>query len=334
MMKLIQFGGIKLCPDSLVCITRVHNEEHMIEDFIQHHRKLGDISFLIIDDRSTDDTSRILLRQPDVTLFRPVKDSHFRDDKRVWVQELLNKFCTNRWALCLDADEQLIYQDMEHRNIHSLVAQLEHKNADSFTAVMLDMYADKPLAEHFYSGGSLKRSFPYFDDLSTYRVMYKRKLKLFHARGGMRFRLFARARNRLIQPGLPLRFNERRNRILVETKRKIDQISRIVSDPIFGRSGYRPNSLKVPLIFWRSEMKWNEHHIKETKRQSKEMGALLHFKMAKGIAGIEYIADRSQHVHDSLYSKWILSTENLGFINPYFSDSRRFVDSSSLYGGL
>ena len=333
-MKLAQFGHSKISPDSLVCVTRVHNEEHMIEDFIQHHRKLGDISFLIIDDRSTDDTSRILLQQPDVTLFHPVKDSHYREDKRVWVQELLNRFCTNRWTLCLDADEQLIYRDMEHRGIHDLIARLERENADSFPAVMLDMYADKPLAEHFYSGGGLKRSFPYFDDLSTYRVMYKRQLKLSHARGGMRFRLFARTRKKLVQPGLPLRFNERRNRILVETKRKIDQITRIVSDPIFGRSGYRPNSLKVPLIFWRTEMKWDEHRIKETKRQSKEMGALLHFKMAKGITGIEYIADRNQHVHDSLYSKWILSTENLGFINPYCSDSRRFTDSSSLYGGL
>ena len=317
MMKLTQFGYSKISPDSLLCVTRVHNEGHIVEDFIQHHRKLGNVSFLIIDNHSTDDTSRFLMQQPDVTLFHPTKDSHYREDKKLWVQELLNRFCSNRWALCLDADEQLIYQDMEHRDIRDLIGLLERRNADSFPAVMLDMYADKPLAEHFFSGGNLKRSFPYFDDLSTYRVMYKRQLKLFHARGGMRFRLFARVRKRLVQPGLPLRFNERQNRLFVETKRKIDRISRIVSDPFFGRSGYLPNSLKVPLIFWRTEMKWDEHYIKETKRQSIEMGALLHFKMAKGIAGIEYLAGRNQHAGNSLYARWILSTENLGDINPY-----------------
>ncbi len=333
-MKLTQFGYAKCSPDSLVCVTRTHNEGRIIEDFIQHHRKLGDISFLIIDDHSTDDTSNILLKQPDVTLFHPTKDSHYRDDKKLWVQELLNDFCPNHWALCLDADEQLIYRDMEHRNIRDLIAQLESKNADSFPAVMLDMYADKPLSEHFFSGGNLKHAFPYFDDLSTYRIIYKKQLKLFHARGGMRFRLFAKVRNRLIRPGLSLRFNQSQNRVLVQTKRKIDQVARFFSDSSFGESNYLPNSLKVPLIYWRKGMKWDEHYIKETKRQSNEMGALLHFKMAKGIAGIEYIASRGQHVNDSLFSKWIMSTDNFENINPYYSGSRRYTDSSSLYGGL
>ena len=331
MMKLVQMGHAKISPDSLICVTRVHNEGKLLEDFIQHHRNLGKISFLIIDDRSTDGTSNILLKQPDVTLFHPVNDSHYREDKKVWVQELLNKFCSNRWALCLDADEQIVYRDMEYRNIHNLITQLERRNVDSFPAIMLDMYADKPLAEHFFRGGNLKCAFPYFDDPSTYRIIHKKGSKLFHAIGGMRFRLFARVRNRLIQPGLSLRFNERPNHLLIHTKRKIDQIAKIINDPVYGKQDYLPNSLKVPLIFWRTEMKWDEHYIRETKKQSSEIGALLHFKMAKGIAGIEYTAIRGQHVNESLYSRWIMSTGNVGRVNPYYSDTRRFKDSSSLY---
>ena len=333
-MMLTQFGNTNISPNSLVCVTPTHNEGRIIEEFIQHHRKLGDISFLIIDDRSTDDTLNFLLEQPDVTIFHPAKDSHFRDDKKLWIQELLNDFCPNRWALCLDADEQLIYRDMEHRNIRDLIAQLERKNADSFPAVMLDMYADKSLSEHYFSGDNLKQAFPYFDDLSTYRVIYKKQLKLFHARGGMRFRLFARVHNRLIQPGLSLRFNRPHNRFLVQAKRKIDQAARIFNDSHYGESNYLPNSLKVPLIYWKKGMRWDEHYIKDTKRQSNEIGALLHFKMAKGIAGIEYIANRGQHVNDSLFSKWIMSTNNFENINPHCSDSRRYTDSSSLYGDL
>ena len=331
MERLIQFGEKKLSPSSVICILCVHNEQKIIEEFFRHHRNIGEISFFVIDDRSTDSTSDILARQPDVTVFHPVGDAQFRVDKKKWFKELLDEYCTNCWSLCLDADEHLIYRDVESRNIHELIEQLKQEGVDNFPAVMLDMYADKPLSEHFYSGGRLEHAFPFFDDPSTYRVMCKKHSKLFYARGGMRYRLFAKAQKRLIEPGLPLHFNKRRNSLLIESKRKIDQIARIIRDPIFGKSGYRPNSLKVPFIFWRRGMTWDEHKMSEMKKQSKEMGALLHFKMAKGIGGIEYIADRGQHVNDSLYSKWILSSEHLREVNPYNPVSKRFVDSGTLY---
>ena len=333
MGNLFQTGENKILPDSLACITRVHNEEKLLEEFFRHHRALGRISFLVIDDRSTDSTPEILDRQPDVTVFRPQEDSHYRDHKKVWVQELLDSYCANRWALCLDADEHLIYRDAEHRDIQELIARLERLEADSFPAIMLDMYADRPLAEHHYSGGSLAEAFPYFDDPSTYRVMYKRRSRLFHASGGMRFRLFAKTRRKIIPPGFPFRFNIRRGKFVLFLKRKLDQAARFVSDRIVGTPGYRPNTLKVPLIFWRQGMKWDEHNIAGVRRQSTETGALLHFKMAKGISGIEYLADRNQHAGDSLYSRWILSTGDLGEINPVCSVSRKYTGTGIVFKG-
>ena len=331
MNNLTEFGERKMPPNSLACILRAHNEAAILEEFFRHHRTLGRISFLVIDDRSTDGTPEILERQPDVTVFRPAENSRYRDHKKLWVQELLDSFCADRWALCLDADEHLIYRNAEHRDIHELIAQLERLEADSFPAIMLDMYADRPLAEHRYAGGGLAKAFPYFDDPSTYRVMYKRRARLFHASGGMRFRLFARTRKNVIPPGFPFRFDVRRKNHVLFLKRKVDQFARFLNDRIVGTPGYRPNSLKVPLIYWRRGMTWDEHNIPGVRRQSTETGALLHFKMAKGISGIEYLADRNQHAGDSLYSRWILSTEKLGEINPRSSISRRYESSQSVY---
>ena len=333
MNRLTEFGERKILPDSLVCILRVHNEAPILGEFFRHHRKLGAVSFLVVDDRSTDATPDILREQPDVTVFHPADDSHYRNDKKLWVNELLDRYCTDRWALCLDADEHLVYRNMESRTVHDLIAQLEREKADGFPAVMLDMYADKPLAEHSFSGGSLKDEFPYFDDPATYRVRYKKRARLFHASGGMRFRLFARKTGKIVPPGFPLRFGARRGKFRLFCKRKLDQVVDTIHKRILRNKLYRPNSLKVPLIYWREGMAWDEHNIADVKRQSAEMGALLHFKMAKGIGGIEYLADRGQHAGEGLYSRWILSTENLEEINPVCPASRKFIDSPSIYGG-
>ena len=329
--KLMLHDGLKAAGSTFSCVMCVHNEGKILEEFFRHHRSIGIDSFLVVDDRSTDETANILSNQPDVTIFHPKNDSQFRDDKKDWMTELLNRYCSNSWVLCLDADEHLVYRDMESRSVQDLTAELEQENLDSFPALMLDMYADKSLAEHSFTGGRLIDAFPYFDEPSSYRIMYKRNSRLFHASGGMRSRLFAKYGKRIIPPGFPLRINKRRSDAFIFLKRKIDQLAKAYRNSLFGPDGYRPNSLKVPLFVWKKEMNWDEHNLTSQKGQSKEMGALLHFKMAKGIDGVKYIAQRGQHAGQSQYARWILSADKLGEINPVYLGSKQYLNSDTIF---
>jgi hypothetical protein len=138
---------------AMPCVALCHNERNILKDFLEHYRSLAKIAFLIVDDRSTDGSREFLLQQPDVTLFQPIPGSTYREHKRYWRQELLDAYSDGKWCLAPDIDEHFVYLGMENKPLPDLITEIEREGAEAMCAFMLDMYADKPLADHVYSGG-------------------------------------------------------------------------------------------------------------------------------------------------------------------------------------
>ena len=163
MRTLTRCSDEKLVPNGIPCVALLHNECHLLTDFLSHYRQLGPISFLIVDDYSTDESLRLLLNQPDVTVFRPKIPTNYATHKAQWRAELLDVYSPNQWCLVPDIDEHLVYLDVEKRSILELILDLERNKSAALLAIMVDMYNDLPLSQHWYEGGGLKRIFPFFD---------------------------------------------------------------------------------------------------------------------------------------------------------------------------
>ncbi|MFK7903364.1 MAG: glycosyltransferase family 2 protein, partial [Nitratireductor sp.] len=166
-------SGEKIKQNSVFCITLAHNEMNILPDFLAHYRSMGNISFLIVDDHSTDGSLEYLKEQPDVTVFSPVEGSTYSEHKRIWRRDLMNHYCHQEWCLMPDVDEHFVHLGMEERNIHALIEDLEEEGAQTVLTGMLDMYADKPLSEHHYNGGGLRSAFEYFDGQSNDFMSYR-----------------------------------------------------------------------------------------------------------------------------------------------------------------
>ncbi|OWK20540.1 hypothetical protein AJ88_29930 [Mesorhizobium amorphae CCBAU 01583] len=76
----------------------------------------------------------------------------------------MNVFGTGHWCLSVDADELLVYPDLERVNLRQLCSYLDSTGAEAVIGSMIDMYADGPLAECSYDGTRpLIEASPYFD---------------------------------------------------------------------------------------------------------------------------------------------------------------------------
>ena len=147
--------GVTLC-------SRIKNERYYIRPFFNHYRNLGVGRFVIIDDDSTDGTREYLLDQPDCMVLNseytymggyPIASASETGPvvsgvKNIWLNLLLRKFATNRWAIYADADEFLRLPD--GFDINDIVQVLNNKNENVAWTLMLDVYPDsisKLLAE-------------------------------------------------------------------------------------------------------------------------------------------------------------------------------------------
>ena len=125
MNLLTLISDVRITTDSILCVALCHNESNILQDFLEHYRTLGKVSFLIVDDRSTDGSREILLGQSDVTLFEPVDGSTYQEHKRYWRQQLLDYYGQDRWCLVPDIDEHFVYLGMESKPLSSLINDIE-----------------------------------------------------------------------------------------------------------------------------------------------------------------------------------------------------------------
>lgn len=184
---------IDVRPEAVVCFMCVRNESLRLPYCLSYYRQLGISRFFIVDNDSTDDGLTYLLDQPDVYVWHT--DRSFREARcgTDWIELLLQEYGVNRWCLVVDADELLYYAGCEERRLNALCAELDRKEKRAFTAILLDMYSDKPVkATHYQRGQDFREICSYFD-----RQFYHFKTDKFfghdeHASyfGGMRQRVF------------------------------------------------------------------------------------------------------------------------------------------------
>ena len=126
--------------DGVLAFVVLRNEAARLPYFLDHYRDLGVAHFLMIDNGSDDGSTEMLAAQPDVTLWQTsasYRASRFGLD---WLNWLLWRHGHGRWCLTVDADELLVYDQMETRKLPALTDQLERKARKGFGTLMLDMF--------------------------------------------------------------------------------------------------------------------------------------------------------------------------------------------------
>lgn len=333
--------------EGLPLIALAHNEANLIAPFLDHYRALGPIHFIIVDDHSTDGTRAALEAAPDVTLMQPVAGSSYARDKLAWRQQLLDRHAAGRWVLLPDLDEHFVYADMERQDLAQYIAALEAERAEAVLTVMVDMYADLPLAEHLYpreGASGLAEAFPWFDGPGPaplgYHFMFdstkaRRKAATppLSVHGGLRDRLFRVPQLRMGKPalaaldraaGLDGAVTPRGAGLLAH------RIARMLSRRFFKGA---MDMHKVALLRWRPGTHFvGAHRLLEPYRMSESIAALLHYKFTRGVAGLEYVANRGQHFGGSRHYRDMLAANAAMTRSPVFEGSRRYQGSDSLAG--
>lgn len=337
-------------PGALAVVALAHNEANILPAFLAHYRQICRPSFLIVDDHSTDTTFELLAGQPDVTVFRPVPGSHYRDDKSMWWGQLLDAHGDGRWCLVADIDEHFLFPRADERLLDGYIADLEAEGAQTVLCVMLDMYDDRPLAQHIFdpaAGQSLRQAFPYFDapdhpGAGYYMIRPARpRLKatptppvVIH--GGLQERMFRRG----------LSSASRVERSLANT---LLRLNRPIAGPSLHRFAaeiLRPivrrpfrgalNQTKLGLIKWQRGIRFGggPHNVDTELRVSESLCVLLHYRLTRGAEGLRYIAERGQHYAGSKHYRELIAEAALMERSPVFEGSRRYAQIADLRGLL
>lgn len=185
--------SIRFGPDALLCIACVRNEMLRLPYFLDYHRSLGIDRFLVVDNGSDDGTLDFLLSQPDVHVFFTGESYAASHCGVTWINHLLAAFADGHWCLTLDADELFVFPSCETSSLRTLTRYLDSEGAEGLKTFLLDMYADRPIADTNYPPGA-----PFLDtcryfDWNTYHEVDGDGIPL---RGGPRHRLFWAGRPR------------------------------------------------------------------------------------------------------------------------------------------
>lgn len=166
----------------LVCV--LHNEMEKLPLFFSHYREMGIKRFVMIDNMSSDGTYEFLMKQEDVELYS-VNDIFRGYLKEGWINQILAIYGYNRWYLVVDADELLVWPQMEKLPLNQLITICQAKRLYRPMAIMLDMYSHGKLFDN--QTKDIYREFSYCDQ-DTYYWMENQKVDILS--GGPRERVF------------------------------------------------------------------------------------------------------------------------------------------------
>ena len=249
--RIRSFGPIP--AGTVPVITVAHNKLARLPDFVRHYRAIGVQRFIIVDHRSTDETSAFLLAQPDVELYRTEASYARATFGNMWTTGLARKYAMGRWALLADADEFLVYDGMERHDLSDLVQFIERRGETRLYAPMLDMYSREPISDvRVNVHAKLVDVAPYFDPFSAGGRTYYERSRL---------------------PNGPALFNHRR--------------SRVFSGSAFRNQDGTPVKFhmeKFPLSKWTDKTAYCNIHSPYpfADNPSRQLAALLHFKFVGG----------------------------------------------------
>lgn len=151
-------------PGEILCCLVTRNEYPRLPTYLAYYRALGVERFFVVDNGSEDGTLEYLLEQPDVHVWRsdfPFGSANFG---AAWFDLLLRRYGVGHWTLMMDADELLVYAGCESYPLRALCADLDAQGKQALGGMLLDMYADRPVAQTVYNPGeSFIETCPFFD---------------------------------------------------------------------------------------------------------------------------------------------------------------------------
>jgi tetratricopeptide (TPR) repeat protein len=185
-LRRISPAGPEPGAGEILLVSVMRNEIHRLDWFLTTYRKLGVDRFMIVDNDSSDGTTEILLKQPDVILYQTTDRYSLAGAGVRWANELIERHGRSNWCVYVDADEELIFPGSENVGLRELVKYLGANGYDAIFAPLIDMFPLQIPAKA--TDGAIHASYSYFDaDLyiepqaaCPYREVY----------GGVRRRLF------------------------------------------------------------------------------------------------------------------------------------------------
>ena len=291
---------IKIAEKDILCFMVVRNESLRLPYCLSYYRQQGVAKFFVVDNDSTDETLTYLLKQRDVYVWH-TKDAFSQSRCGTdWTELLLKTYGEKHWCLIVDPDEILYYQNCEDRSLSELCEELDRQGKKGLTAILLDMYSDKPIKETHYSAGQDPLEVcPFFD-----RKFYHYKTDNFYGRthqtsyfGGVRQRVFG-------------------------------------NESVDGQENIFYCLNKVPLIKYDSSIEIEPNfHWTSCIELAEETGCLLHFKYFSIFADyVQQEEQRKQHWNEGVqyaqYAKAVRQNEQINLHD--LKHSVRFRNSQQL----
>lgn len=195
---------LDISPQAILCCSVVRNEALRLPFFLEYYRRLGVTRFMMVDNASQDETLAYLQAQPDVYVWHSAYSFNAANFGAGWFEVLLRAYGRQHWSVIADTDELLVYpgstaheqSERRGRTLAELCADLERKHKRVLTAMLVDMYSDKPIRDtHYTRGESFFDLCPFFDRRVYHRASpeagpYKNQTVYF---GGVRQRVFGDA---------------------------------------------------------------------------------------------------------------------------------------------
>lgn len=129
-----------------VAIIVGKNEQELLPNLLDYHRKIGIEHFIFVDNCSNDTSLDYMLSQEDVSVFIATQEYRHSRFAVNWQETLLSHYGLGRWVLIIDSDELYNYEHSEKYTISTLTTKAEVENANAFFAPMIDFYPSGELS--------------------------------------------------------------------------------------------------------------------------------------------------------------------------------------------
>jgi hypothetical protein len=308
-MKVLSSPGSlsSLARDSVTVISKVRNEMTRLPHFFAHHRQLGVSRFVVIDNDSGDGTTDYLCNQPDTVVLHTADDfSHPTTGYGKWINDALQAYCIDHWALVLDADELFVFSGCESRSLPSFCSEVRRVGGMGVFAFMLDMYCDNYDRADQTATDDLIRAAPFFD--SHYEFSRRpdsegsSRFPDIVVRGGPRQRLFTEHQRGTAWRFAIFQINSVRRQILrrlaPSRARQLESLY-MFSPPELG---------KVPLAYVTPDFRLSRgSHFSTPVPLYYQNATLLHFKLLPDyVQRLRTFADAGKHWKGGLEQRWLL----------------------------
>ena len=180
----------QIAKDHILAFSTVRNELVRLPFFLTHYRELGVQHFLFVDNASNDGTAEYLANQPDVSLWSTKHSYRLARFGVDWLGWLQWRFGNGHWCLTVDADELLVYDKSETRDLRVLTNWLDANALPSFGAMLLDLYPKGPVGAAQYNAGDDPVATLNWFDADNYRTQIHRYYRNLWIQGGVRERVF------------------------------------------------------------------------------------------------------------------------------------------------